>query len=116
MIRLKPICTVIVAIGILLSCSKSNKPDVVESDRGYAIYFDEGFFVKLDMPKEDVWWTVLEVLEAYGWPVESALEDAGTIQTETLNVGTNRDQYACREWPGATARVDQLRAALRILV
>jgi hypothetical protein len=63
-----------------------------------------------------VWWTVVEVLEAYDWPIESAVEDAGIIRTEVLTMGTNRDRYACREWPGATARVDQLRARLQIRV
>jgi hypothetical protein len=59
---------------------------------------------------------VIEVLEAYDWPVETALEDGGTIRTERLTMGTNRDRYACREWIGSTARVDQLRAQLQIRI
>ena len=38
------------------------------------------------------------------------------IRTELLTMGTNRDRYACREWPGSTARVDQLRARLQIRI
>lgn len=106
----------LIILGLLFSCSKNHKPDVVYTDRDYPVLFEEGFFVKLDMPVEDVWWTMIEVLEAYDWPIESAMEDAGMIRTEMMTMGTNRDKYACREWPGSAARVDQLRARLQIRI
>jgi hypothetical protein len=104
----------LIVLCILFSCSKTHKTEVVYSDRGYPVLYDDGFFVKLDMPIENLWWTMIEVLEAYDWPVESALEIDGSIRTELLVMGTNRDRYACREWIGSSARIDQLRARLEI--
>jgi hypothetical protein len=113
MVRL---ASALIFVVLLVSCSKTQKPDVVLSDRGYPISHDGGFLVKIDIPVEDVWWPLIEILDAYGWQIEFSVEEDGTIQTELLTMGTNRDRYACREWPGSTARVDQLRARLHIRV
>ncbi|MEJ2721220.1 MAG: hypothetical protein P8181_08765 [bacterium] len=113
---MRKVLPLLILTVLLVSCSKTKKPDIVLSDAGYPISYENGFYVTLDVPVEDIWWTLLEVLERYGWPIESAVEDTGTIRTELVTMGTNRDKYACRQWPGSTARVDQLRARLYIRV
>ncbi|UCG53356.1 MAG: hypothetical protein JSW58_07330 [Candidatus Latescibacterota bacterium] len=106
------VTTAVLSLILFLSCTRAHRPDVVTSAAGYQLSYDDGWFVTIEVPFEDAWWTVVGVLEEYGWTIEGMTEESGSIATEQLTMGTNRDPYACRRWPGSTARVDRLRAQL----
>ncbi|MFQ5510671.1 MAG: hypothetical protein ACE5EO_02375 [Candidatus Krumholzibacteriia bacterium] len=76
--------------------------------RGHTISFDGTWFAVLDMSYEDAWSRVLRTLDWHEWPVESQVEESGTITTATVNVGVYRDKYACQKWSNVTALRCQL--------
>ena len=102
----------LVCLLLVSSCTRSSKRDEVVSDRGYAISADDAFYVIVEAPHEDAWMNVLLALEDLGWPIDTETDASGFITTEVVEMGTNRDRYACREWPGSRTRVDLLRSKL----
>ncbi|MBP2680597.1 MAG: hypothetical protein H6Q78_460 [Candidatus Krumholzibacteriota bacterium] len=110
------IAVLVLAIIVSASCSKTSKPDEFRSDRGYRILFDESYYVTLDVPFEDAWSAVRMSLEDLGWSVENEVETSGIIETEETTIGTNRDPYACRQWPGSRTRVDEMTCRLSVQV
>jgi hypothetical protein len=106
----------LVAFLLLISCTKSSKPEKFLSDRGYQVFFDQSYYVELEMPFADVWATVLVALQDLDWNVDTQTETAGMIMTGTATIGTNRDRYACPEWPGSATRVDEMRCKLAVHV
>ena len=108
--------TIILALSLLSSCTKSTKPAVLRSDHGYAVSFSESYYVDVEAPFEDAWATVVASLEDLEWTVATAVETSGLIATEETTIGTNRDRYACRQWPGSNTRVDEMTCKLTVHV
>ena len=106
----------LVALLLLISCTKSSKPEKFLSDRGYQVFFDQSYYVELEMPFDDVWATVVVALQDIGWNVDAQTEISGMMTTGMATIGTNRDRYACREWPGSRTRVDEMRCKLAVHV
>ena len=111
MVRMVVIFTV---VSLLACCTKSSKPDELRSDRGYTIFFAESYYVDVEVSFEDAWVAVLAALEGLGWDVDSRIEASGAITTKEATVGTNRDRYACRQWPGSRTRVDEMTSKLAL--
>ena len=110
------ITAVILSIVFFSSCAKTSKPDEFRSDRGYKILVDESYYVALEVPFEDAWAAVRMSLEELGWTVATEIETSGMIATEETTIGTNRDPYACRQWPGSRTRVDEMKCRLSVQV
>ncbi len=102
----------LVCLLLVSSCTKSSKRDEVVSDRGYAILADDAFYVIVEVPYEDAWVNALLALEDLDWPIDTETDASGFTTTEVVEMGTNRDRYACRVWPGSRTRVDALRSKL----
>ena len=107
---------ILVILGLLLSCSNSADPDRIMSDRGNPYLFDETYFIDVEVPYEDAWFNLLYSIEELAWPIEYESKTAGTITTGTLDIGTNRDRYACRQWLDSRTRVDKMTCKLQIQV
>ena len=110
------IAALVLSLVLLSSCTKTSKPEEFRSDKGYKIFFDRSYYITLDVPYEDAWSTVRMSLGDLDWVVESEDETSGTIETEDQTVGTNRDPYACRRWPGSLTRIDEMQCRLRVQV
>ncbi len=113
---MRRIAVALVAVVALSSCTKLLKSNEFVSDRGYKIAFDKSYYVEVELPFDDVWATLHVVLPELGWTVATDIETSGTIATEEATIGTNRDRYACREWPGSATRVDEMRCKIAIHV
>lgn len=107
---------VVLSIFLVVSCTKTSKPEEFRSDRGYKIMFEESYYVVVDVPFEDAWMAVLLSLEDLDWTVGTQIETSGMIATEEQTIGTNRDRYACRQWPGSRTRVDEMKCKLAVHV
>ncbi len=105
---------ILLALSLLSSCTKSSKLEELRSDRGYVVTFAESYYVDVEVPFDDTWATVLAALSDVGWTVETEVETSGLITTEETPIGTNRDRYACRQWPGSRTRVDEMTSKLAI--
>lgn len=105
-----------VCVLIASSCAKSSKPDDVVSDRGYPISFDETFYVVVETSFDDAWARARAALEDLGWPIDTESETSGMVTTDVVEMGTNRDRYACRQWTGSRTRLDVLRCKLIVQV
>jgi hypothetical protein len=110
------IAAIVLSLLAVVSCTKTSKPEEFRSDRGYRIMFDEAYYVTVDTPFEDAWSAVRKALEDLGWPIASEDEPSGMIATDEIEIGTNRDPYACRQWPGSLTRVDEMKCRLTVHV
>jgi len=110
------ISAIVLSLLVVVSCAKSSKPEEFRSDGGYKILFDESYYVAVGVPFEDAWMAVLLSLADLDWPVRTQIETSGMIATEEITIGTNRDPYACRQWPGSQTRVDEMKCKLVALV
>jgi hypothetical protein len=106
----------VLVIIVSASCTKTSKPEEFRSDRGYRIFFDRSFYVTLEVPFEDAWSAVRWSLGDLDWVVETEIESSGMIATAEQTIGTNRDPYACRQWPGSQTRVDEMKCRLSVRV
>lgn len=108
----------VLVLGIILSasCAKTSKPEEFRSDRGYKIFFDQSYYIALEVPFEDAWSAVRMSLADLDWNVETEIETSGMIATEEQTIGTNRDPYACRQWPGSQTRIDEMKCRLSVQV
>lgn len=104
------------AILFLGSCGGSSNPDRFRSDQGYEVYYNDLYYVNVEVPFEDAWAAVRIALRELEWEIESEDVVSGTVITREQTIGTNRDRYACRQWPGSTTRVDEMGAKLSIHV
>jgi hypothetical protein len=110
------ITTISLALLAAISCARSSQPEEVVSDRGYKFLFEKDYYFDVELPFEDVWANVLSALEDLEWETDSEVQTAGMIVTKETTIGTNRDRYACRQWPGSATRVDEMRCRLAIQV
>jgi hypothetical protein len=108
--------TLITVVSLLVSCTKSSTPDEFRSDRGYVVSFAESYYIDVQVPFDEVWAVALAALGDLGWVVDTQIETSGVITTTEMTVGTNRDRYACRQWPGSATRVDEMTAKLALHV
>ena len=110
------IARILVNLVLASSCSKSANPDKIVSDHGYPFLFDETYYVDVEIPYEDAWVNIFFALEDFEWPIEYESKTTGTITTETVDIGTNRDRYACRQYLDSRTRVDAMTCQLRVQV
>lgn len=103
-------------VSFLVSCSKSSKPDDFRSDRGYTVFFAGSYYIDVEVPFEDAWGTAIAALNDLEWEVDVQSETSGQITTKELTIGTNRDRYACRQWPGSRTRVDEMSSKLSLQI
>jgi hypothetical protein len=105
-----------VMLPLLACCTKSSKPEEFRSDRGHVVFFAESYYIDVELSFEDVWPTVLAALDDLDWVVDGQSEPSGEITTKEMTIGTNRDRYACRQWPGSRTRVDEMTSKLSLHV
>jgi hypothetical protein len=98
------------------SCTRSTKPDEIVSHHGYRFFFEKDYYVDVEASFDDVWATVISSLGDLEWRIDSQVETAGMIITKEETIGTNRDRYACRSWPGSATRVDEMRCTIAVHV
>jgi hypothetical protein len=91
---------------LFLSCTSARSPDKPDTDteRVYPVSFDRA------------WRAVGVVLETQGWLIETESEVSGSIATEFVLVGVNRDRNACPAFVGDNRRIDQVRCKLIVHV
>jgi hypothetical protein len=107
---------VLAALFLLSACGKPSTPDEFRSDQGYVILYAESYYVDVEVPFQNAWSAVRAALNDYGWEIDTEAETSGAMTTKEQTIGTNRDRYACRQWPGSTTRVDEMNAKLSIHV
>jgi hypothetical protein len=113
---MRKIVALVLSVAVSASCAKTSKPDEFRSDRGYEIFFEESYYVTLDVAFEDVWSAVRMSLADLDWNVADEVESSGMIATDEQTIGTNRDPYACRQWPGSQTRIDELKCRLTVQI
>jgi hypothetical protein len=94
------------SVLFVLSCTSARSPDTLDDDTRLvaSASFDRA------------WWAVGNVLAEHGWPVETESEVSGSIATEFVLVGVNRDRNACPTFVGDNKRIDQMRCKLIVHV
>jgi len=108
-------CALVVLLSFAsYSCTRSTKSEEIVSHHGYTFFFEREYYVDVEASFDDVWATVLSSLGDLEWTVDSQVETAGMITTKEATIGTNRDRYACRSWPGSATRVDEMRCTLAV--
>ena len=96
----------VLSVLLLLSCAPARSPDKPDTDteRVYSAPFDRA------------WAAVTVVLEAQGWPIDTESDVSGSIATEFLTIGVNRDRNACPGFVGDNRRIDEMRCKLIVHV
>ena len=94
------------SVLFVLSCTFARSPDTLDED---TMLISTASF-------DRAWWAVANVLAEHGWPIETESEESGSIATEFVLVGVNRDRNACPTFVGDTRRIDQVRCKLIVHV
>jgi hypothetical protein len=108
------VTAMLMALSLICSCTKTVTPEELRTQRGYTYFFTESYYIDVGVPFDDAWAATLAALQDLGWTVDMEVETSGLITTKETTIGTNRDRYACRQWPGSATRVDEMEAKLVI--
>lgn len=107
----------IVILLSLLSCGKPSGPDTIRTDRGYTIAFEDAWVAIVEAKYADAYWAVGEAVQRLGWTIRLSNEKTGDMVTDDIEIGSNRDPYACDVWFRHEAAVlDEVRCTLEINV
>jgi hypothetical protein len=108
----------LLALNFFVSCTGARDPGATK--HGYAVSFDENWYVTIEVPFEEAWEITLSALQDQQFPVEAQDRVSLTITTQYVSIGTNqhvghcpfRTKFSPFSAPGTQSGISEMRCRL----